>query len=160
VSFTDIPLIASLEKVFPAFSEAQIGRVAVQGQTRTVTAGEVLYEQGDATIPFFVLLTAELEVALPGPGARRVGISGRGRFSGEVNSLSGRRTLFRVQVSRSGDLIELDRSQMMTLVQNDADIGELVLRAFILRRASFVNSGVGGRRPRLRLRRHRGRASC
>jgi thioredoxin reductase (NADPH) len=107
-----------------------------------VTAGEVLYEQGDAAIPFFVLLTAELEVALPGP-SRHVGISGRGRFSGEVNSISGRRTLFRVQVSRSGDLIELDRRQMMTLVQNDAEIGEIVLRAFILRRASFVNSGVG-----------------
>ena len=142
MSFTDIPLIAPLEKVFPAFSDAQIDRVAVHGRTRTVTAGEVLYEQGDAAIPFFVLLTAELEVALPGP-SRHVGISGRGRFSGEVNSISGRRTLFRVQVSRSGDLIELDRRQMMTLVQNDAEIGEIVLRAFILRRASFVNSGVG-----------------
>ena len=143
MSFTDIPMTAPLESVFPAFSDAQIDRVAAHGRMRTVTAGEVLYEQGAAAIPFFVLLTAELEVVLPGPGSRRVGISGRGRFSGEINSLSGRRTLFRVQVSRSGDLIELDRSQMMTLVQNDAEIDEIILRAFILRRASFISNGTG-----------------
>ena len=143
MSFTDIPLTAPLENVFPAFSDAQIDRVAAHGKTRTVSTGEVLYEQGAATIPFFVLLDAEVEVVLPGPDLRRVGISGRGRFSGEINSLSGRRTLFRLQASRSGDVIELDRSQMMMLVQNDAEIGETVLRAFILRRASFVSSGVG-----------------
>jgi|SRR5579862_1343947 len=144
MSFTDVPLVAPREKVFPTLSEAQIERIQARGRVRTVAAGEILVEQGDAAIPFFVILSAELEAVRPTEfGKRIITLNGRGQFSGELNTLSGRATMFRVQVSQAGELVELTREQMMALVQGDEEIGEIVMRAFILRRAGLVKGEVG-----------------
>jgi thioredoxin reductase (NADPH) len=72
-----------------------------------------------------------------------VTVHGSGQFTGEVNMLSGRRSLFRVRAIKQGKVIELDRTHMMTLVQTDAELGEIVMRAFILRRVELVADGVG-----------------
>jgi thioredoxin reductase (NADPH) len=139
-----IALAGSLEKVFPSLSEAQIKRVAAYGTRRTVQTGEVLYEQGIANAPFFVLLSAELEAVRPTElGKRLVALRGRGQFTGEVNALSGRATVLQIDVTKSGEVIELDRPALLRLVQTDAEIGEIIMRAFILRRVGLVSSGIG-----------------
>ncbi|HEY1868905.1 MAG TPA: FAD-dependent oxidoreductase, partial [Candidatus Cybelea sp.] len=144
MSFTEIPLVGERDKVFPTLSEAQIERVKARGRVRAITAGEILVEQGDAGIPFFVLLSGELEAVRPAElGKRVITLSGRGQFSGELNTLSGRSTMFRVQVSQAGELVELHRDAMMALVQGDEEIGEIVMRAFILRRAGLLKGDVG-----------------
>src|SRR5215472_14961453 len=127
MSFTDVPLVAPREKVFPALSEAQIERVRARGRVRSVADGEILVEQGDSGIPFFVLLSGELEAVRPTDlGKRVITLSGRGQFSGEFNTLSGRATMFRLHVSKGGEVLELHRDEMMALVQGDEEIGEIV----------------------------------
>lgn len=144
MSFTDVPLVGPPDEVFPALSEAQIERVKARGRVRRLSAGEVLVEQGDATIPFFVILSGELEAVRPTDlGKRVITLNVRGQFTGEINTLSGRATMFRVEASQPSEVIELDRSQMMALVQGDAEIGEIIVRAFILRRAGLVLGQVG-----------------
>lgn len=139
-----VPLAAPQEEVFPSLTDAQIERVERYGRRRKVTAGEVLIEQGDASIPFFVILDGEIEAVLPADlGKHLVTIGGRGQFNGEINTLSGRSAIFQVRVSKGGEFIELDRHQMMSLVQNDSEIGEIVMRAFIMRRLGFLNAGIG-----------------
>lgn len=141
---TSIPLSGSLEKIFPSLTEAQIERVAAHGARRSVQAGEVLYEQGTANVPFFVLLTAELEAVRPTElGKRLIDLRGRGQFTGEINALSGRRSLLQIAVTKAGDVIELDRQGLLMVVQTDAEIGELIMRAFILRRMGLITSGTG-----------------
>ena len=142
---TSIPLFgSSLEKVFPSLSAAQIERVASRGKKRAVKAGEVLYEQGAANVPFFVLLSAELEAFRPTQlGKRLIELRGRGQFTGEINALTGRRALLQISVTKSGDVVELDRQGLLGLVQGDAEIGEIIMRAFILRRVGLVTSGIG-----------------
>ena len=109
-----------------------------------MTAGEILIEQGDATRLFYILLSAEIEAVRPTElGKGIVTLSGRGQFSGEINSLSGRRAMFRIQARAGGELVELDRAQMMSLIQTDAEIGEIVTRAFIWRRVAFARAGTG-----------------
>jgi thioredoxin reductase (NADPH) len=66
-----------------------------------------------------------------------------GQFTGEVNMISGRRALFRARVREAGEVIELNREQTVALVQNDAEISEILMRAFILRRVELVASGMG-----------------
>ena len=140
---TDIALAGSLEHVFPNLTAAQIERAAAHGSKRTVSAGEVLYQQGTANVPFFVLLSAELEAVRPTElGKRLIELRGRGQFSGEINSLSGRRALLQISVTKAGDVIELDRRALQTLVQTDAEIGEIVMRAFILRRIGLFTSKI------------------
>jgi thioredoxin reductase (NADPH) len=66
-----------------------------------------------------------------------------GQFTGEVGTLSGRRTMFRVRATKPGKVIELDRQHMLTLIQTDAELGEILMRAFILRRVELIAAGVG-----------------
>ena len=87
---------------------------------------------------------AFLEIVRPWcAGETLVTIHGPGQFTGEVNMLSGRRTLVRMRVTKPGNVIELDRQHMMALIQTDAELGEILTRAFILRRVELIAAGVG-----------------
>ena len=135
---------AHVEQIFPKLTPAQIRRIAARGHMRAMERGEVLYEQGDSAVPFFVVVSGELEVVRPlVPVETLVTVHGPGQFTGEVGTLSGRRTLFRVRSTKPGKVIELDRQHMLALVQSDAELGEILTRAFILRRVELVAAGVG-----------------
>src|SRR5215831_9229898 len=131
-----LPLTSSrIEQIFPILTPAQINRIAVHGQMRAIEPGKVLVEQGDSTVPFFVVVSGELEIVRPSGAAEPlVTIHGPGQFTGEVNMLSGRRTLVRMRATKPSKVIELDRQPMMALIQTDAELGEILTRAFILRR--------------------------
>src|SRR5215204_2344043 len=132
------------EQIFPTLTPAQIRRIASHGHMRTMQRGEVLVEQGDKEVPFFVVVSGEVEIVRPSGAAETlITVHGPGQFSGEVNMLSGRRALFRMRAAKAGELIELDRQHMLALVQTDAELGEIMMRAFILRRVELVAAGVG-----------------
>ena len=129
-----------LSRYFPA----QISRIAVHGHIRAIHPDELLVEQGESAVPFFVVVSGEIEIVRPSGAAETlVTIHGPGEFTGEVNMLSGRRTLVRMRATRPGEVIELDRQHMMALIQTDAELGEILTRAFILRRVELVAAGVG-----------------
>jgi thioredoxin reductase (NADPH) len=135
---------ARIEQIFPKLTLKQIRRITPHGRTRTTKRGEVLYEQGYSAAPFFVVVSGELEVLRPsGAVETLVAVHHSGQFTGEVSTLSGRRTMFRVRVTKPGKVIEVDRRHMLTLVQTDAELGEILMRAFILRRAELITAGVG-----------------
>jgi thioredoxin reductase (NADPH) len=140
-----IPIISSrIEKIFPKLTPVQLSRIATRGHVRSMDEGEVLYEQGRKAVPFFVVISGELEVVRPSiPVETLVTNYESGQFTGEVGTLSGRRSLFRVRASKPGKVIELDRQQMLGLVQTDAELGEILMRAFILRRVELIAAGVG-----------------
>ncbi len=135
---------ARIEHIFPKLTPTQIRRITPHGHTRTTKRGEVLYEQGDSASSFFVVVSGELEVLRPsGTVDTLVTVHHSGQFTGEVGTLSGRRTMFRLRVTKPGKVIELDRQHMLTLVQTDAELGEILMKAFILRRAELITAGVG-----------------
>jgi thioredoxin reductase (NADPH) len=140
-----LPLTSSrIEKIFPKLTPAQIDRIAAHGHIRSVQSGEVLIEQGHSAAPFFVVVSGELEVVRPSvPVETLVTIYESGQFTGEVGTLSGRRSLFRVRATKPSKIIELDRQQMLALIQTDAELGEILMRAFILRRVELIAAGVG-----------------
>src|SRR5215203_6201537 len=140
-----LPLSSSrIEKIFPKLTPEQIDRTAAYGRTRSVQPGEVLIEQGDTSVPFFVVITGEVEIVRPfGDRETLVTVHGYGEFTGEVNMLSGRRSFFRARATKPGKVIELDHQQMQTLVQTDAEISDILMRAFILRRVELIAAGVG-----------------
>ena len=140
-----LPMTSSrIEKIFPKLTPAQISRIAAHGHIRSVQPGEVLMEQGDASVPFFVVITGEVEIVRPfGAHETLVTVHGSGQFTGEVNMLSGRRSLIRARATKPGKVIELHHQQVLTLVQTDAELGEILMRAFILRRVELIAAGVG-----------------
>src|ERR687889_530527 len=140
-----LPLTSSrIEKIFPKLIPAQIDRIAAHGHIRSVQPGEVLIEQGDTSVPFFVVITCEVEIVRPFDAYETlVTVHGSGEFTGEVNMLSGRRSFFRARATKPGKVIELDHQQMLTLVQTDAELSDILMRAFILRRVELIAAGVG-----------------
>ena len=61
-----LPLTSSrIEKIFPKLTPAQISRIAVHGHVRSVQSGEVIIEQGDTSVPFFIVTTGEVEIVRP-----------------------------------------------------------------------------------------------
>src|SRR5581483_2813557 len=142
------PLIPSIssraDHIFPKLTTAQIARIAVHGRVRPTTEGELLVDQGDKVVPFFVVKTGEIEIVRPnGPTEMLITVHGPNQFTGEVNMLSGRRALARMRVRQSGEVIELDREHLLNLIQTDAELSEILMRAFILRRVELVAHGMG-----------------
>jgi thioredoxin reductase (NADPH) len=140
-----LPLKSSmLEQIFPTLTPAQISRIAPHGHVRPMQGGEVIVEQGDRNVPFFVVVSGEVEIVRPSDDVEMLlTAQGPGQFIGEVNNLSGRPAVVRVRATKQGELIELDRQHMLSLLQTDADLGEIMMRAFLLRRAELVSAGVG-----------------
>ena len=140
-----LPLTKSRrEKIFPKLTPVQISRIEPHGRIRSVQLGEVLIEQGDTSVPFFVVITGEIEIVRPfGTQETLITIHTDGQFTGEVNMLSGRRSLVRARVTKPGKVIELDHQQMLSLVQTDAELSGIFMRAFILRRVELIAAGVG-----------------
>ena len=132
------------ERVFPVLTPPQIARIAAHGRRRQTAHGEVLVDVGDKTVPFFVVVRGELEALRRATGKETAIVAlGPGQFSGEASLIVGRRSLARIRVSEAGEVIELDRAQLLALVQTDAELSEILMRAFLLRRTALIAGEVG-----------------
>ncbi len=131
-------------RMFPTLSAEQIAHLATHGVTRPIARGQVLIEAGDSVVPFFVVTSGKIEVIRPSKrGDTLVAVHGPGKFTGEANMIIGRRSLTRAQVADSGEVIELTRDQLLGVVQTDAAISEILMRAFIYRRLDLAAHGIG-----------------
>ncbi|MEA2750025.1 MAG: thioredoxin reductase [Myxococcales bacterium] len=126
--------------MFPALTSAQVDRISRIGRRRDVHAGEVLFDWGEQNTAFFVVLTGEMQVVRRiGEREEPVGVHGSGQFTGEINMLSARRSLARGRMISDGSVIQVDRDGLRALVQRDAELSEILMRAFILRRVALMS---------------------
>src|SRR5580704_5265715 len=140
-----LPVTAEQEaRMFPTLAPEHITHLATHGVVRPITRGQVLIEAGDSTVPFFVVTSGKIEVIRPSErGDTLVAVHGPGKFTGEANMIIGRRSLTRARVAESGEVIELTRDQLLGVVQTDAAISEILMRAFIYRRLDLAAHGIG-----------------
>jgi len=142
------PLIPSAldarTQAFPLLTPAQIERIRPMGRSRTVHSGEILFQPDDTAVPFFVLLSGQMEIVQPTlDGERVVTTHGPGGFTGEMTMISGQRCLVRGRVTEPGEFLELSGDALRALVAKDAELSEILMRAFILRRLELVRQGYG-----------------
>src|SRR5260221_2699578 len=128
-----------LEPAFPVLTPPQIERIAARGRSRTVERGDVLIREGDLVVPFFVVRRGAIEIVLLGSTGAEIPIvtHGAGQFTGEVNMLSGRRTMVTARATEACELVCLTRERLLDLVQTDAELSDIIMRAFILRRIAL-----------------------
>jgi thioredoxin reductase (NADPH) len=138
-----LPPPAVPDHMFPTLTPVQLARIASHGHARQVQRGEVLIEPGEQTTRFFVVTAGQVEIVRPSGADDIVAVLRPGQFTGEINMLSGRRGFVRIRVSESGAVIQLDREQVVSLVQTDSELSEVLLRAFILRRVEIIARGIG-----------------
>ncbi len=130
------------DQMFPRLTEKQLGRVCRVGVKRPVRAGDILYEPGERHTSFFVVVEGGVEVVRQlDQREDLITVLGPGEFTGEVNMLSGRRSLARARVVADGLVVEVDRDHLRSLVQGDSELSEILMRAFILRRVALIAAG-------------------
>jgi thioredoxin reductase (NADPH) len=134
----------SVERMFPTLSAAQIARLAEAGRLRRVMDGEVLVAAGERPTHFFVVTAGHLEIIRrAGDGEQVVAATGPGQFTGEMSMLSGRPGLVEVRAGEAGEVIDVDRDCLLSIVQTDSELSEILMRAFILRRVELIAQGLG-----------------
>jgi len=132
-----------VSEMFPRLTPAQMERVAAHGRRRSIQRGDILVEVGQPSVPFFVVVSGEIQVMRRSVGLESIITAHtRGHFTGEVTMLSGRPAIVDIRVSEDGEVIEMERAHMLALVQNDAELGQIIMRAFILRRLSLIAHGL------------------
>jgi thioredoxin reductase (NADPH) len=130
------------QQVFPQLTAEQIARIAPLGTRRTIRSGELLFDQGAENAPFYVVIRGALALVRPHcTGENPITVLVPGEFTGEMNLLTGRRSLVRTRAAEDGEVLELRPEALRTIVQTDSELSELLMRAFILRRVSLMAAG-------------------
>jgi thioredoxin reductase (NADPH) len=130
------------DRLYPTLTPAQLARIAPHGRRRSVGQGEVLLQAGESPTRFFVVLAGRIDVVRPSATEEIVVSFGPGMFTGEATMLSGRRGLAQVRAGVDGEVIEVGRDDLMTLIQTDAELSTIFMRAFILRRVELIARSV------------------
>src|SRR6266446_2946878 len=134
-------------QMFPKLTFAQLARLERQGTPLQTRAGEILAELGDPPRGVFVVAAGSVEALAPPSAAQAASgyellyLLSPGDFTGEMSTLRGTPALVRVRVREAGSVLLIDAEQLRRIVQNDAELSELFMRAFILRRMSVIESG-------------------
>jgi thioredoxin reductase (NADPH) len=128
------------DQIFPRLTPAQIARLEPHGKRVAIRTGEVLSQPGDRGGRMLVVLSGSLEVVRPGiAGEELVVVHMPGHFAGELSMLRGAGALVRVRVRESGEVLAIEAEELRAIVQTDAELSELLMRAFILRRVGLID---------------------
>jgi len=133
---------------FPRLRETQLSMVKrfAHDPARSFAPGESLFEVGDHCVPTWFLLSGSVE-AFGRDGFDDVTALRElesGQFTGELNELADRPSLTSAKAGSSGCVaLPLNATRLRALIVGSAELGELIMRAFILRRVGLLERGVG-----------------
>jgi thioredoxin reductase (NADPH) len=130
--------------MFLRFSDAEIERLSRFGEQRSYKTGEMLAKRGEVGPGLMLILSGRVDVTQPNGGeARHIVTHERGNFMGELAQLSGRPYLVDEQALTDVEAIAIQADRLRALLIAEADLGERIMRALILRRVGLIESGAG-----------------
>lgn len=137
---------ARRERMFPELSSAEIERLRRFGQTRRYASGEKLFVTGEIAPGMFVLKSGSVEVRRRDPFGHLALIvqQGPGQFVAEVGQLSGQPALVDVYALSDIDTLLISSENLRAVVIAEADLGDRIMQALILRRVTLIEAGSGG----------------
>ena len=133
-------------QAFPRLTEDQASRVAHYGAHERLSAGTRVFERGQRSVDFFLVLGGAIEVfdALP-DGSPHIITTHRARqFTGEMDLFNDRQILVSGRTAGDSEVVRVRRADFRRLVAAETDIGEIIMRAYILRRVGLIRRGTGG----------------
>jgi thioredoxin reductase (NADPH) len=131
-------------QMFPQLTPLQIARLEAHGVHRRIAKGEILAQPGDRNLPLLVVLSGTIEVVQSGlAGEVLVVVHTAGSFTGEMSTLHGVGSLVRSRVRDEGEVLAIAEDHLRAIIQTDAELSEVFMRAFILRRVGLIQSQAG-----------------
>ena len=132
---------------YPRLSGDQIATLEAGGIRRAVTRGEILIREGTQNNFLYVILTGRVAIFTTDEwGERRIlRVHGPGRFLGELGDIEGQAAFYTAEVVEPGEVLVVDAQLVRTLVAQDPVLSDLILHAYLLRRALLIQAGGGFR---------------
>jgi thioredoxin reductase (NADPH) len=136
-------------QMFPVFDAGQIetAKRFASGPAREFAPGDIVFEVGERQAPAWLVLKGSIDVLRRDGLNREAAITTHhaGQFSGELSQLSGRETLAQGMAGAEGcTALPFDAAHVRALIIGSAEIGEILMRAFILRRMGLLEAGEKG----------------
>jgi thioredoxin reductase (NADPH) len=137
---------ARFEQMFPELEPDEIERLERFGEIRAYGAGEHLVQSGERSPGIFVILSGEVEVTQRDAFGREQSIvkHHRGHFVGELAQLSDRPALVDARATRPVGVLVISSSRLRDVLIAEAELGERIMRALILRRVGLIESSTSG----------------
>jgi thioredoxin reductase (NADPH) len=132
------------DQMFPKLTPGQMSRLEKHGQRIATYAGDILVQAGTRQASVFVVVSGSVEVRMHDQSSELlVFLLTAGDFGGEMSTLRRSAALTTLRVREGGAALAIDTEQIRNLVQTDAELSELFMRAFILRRVALISTGGG-----------------
>ncbi|MEI9429178.1 FAD-dependent oxidoreductase [Mesorhizobium sp. Cs1299R1N3] len=137
---------ARRDQAFPTLAEADIDRMRRFGEASAYAAGAHIFEAGDVSPGLIVVLSGKVDITQDGKLGRRETIvtHGPGSFVGELAQLSARPSLVNAQAAEPVEAFVISSQRLRDLMVQEANLGERIMRALILRRVGLLESGTIG----------------
>lgn len=134
------------DQILPVLSDDEIERARASGEARFHRAGERLFEAGDEVPGMFVLLKGSILVSSRDAlgAAQPIAEMTPGMFLAEIGQLAGQPALVDAEAKEDLETLLIPPERLRALVIAEAELGERIMRALILRRALLIDSGAGG----------------
>ncbi len=133
-------------QMFPVLNAADMERVYRFGKRMTVAKGEMLVRAGDKSRGMFLMLSGRIELTQRDGLGNRVPLRvyGPGEFMAEAGTLTGAPVLVDITALEDSDGYLVPSDQLRALIIAEADLGERIMRALILRRVALIQAGASG----------------
>src|SRR5207244_2274404 len=133
-------------QMFPVLQPAEIERVRRFGKVRSYGAGEALAKVGEAALVLTISLGGNVVITQHDHSGSRTAIvtHGPGAFMGELAQLAGRPALIDAHAKEPVEALIIPPDQLRALLIAEAELGERIMRALILRRVGLLETGAGG----------------
>jgi len=141
----DIEETPDLQGAYPRLDDAQLTTLAEAGRRRAVQPEEILFREGERDCDFFVILAGKVAVVegRGTPEERLIGVHGRGRFLGELGLLTGESSFYTAITVEAGEVLAMPVERLKEIISRDSALGDLIVRAYLTRRAILIDLGVG-----------------
>jgi thioredoxin reductase (NADPH) len=128
---------------FPVLSAADQAALTARGKLREMRAGEILWKEGDRNLCFNLVLEGAVEITGHQKGVpQTVVIHHAGQFTGDVDVVSGRAVLVSGRVIEDSKIVQLSAAELLRAVGELPELGEIILKAFLMRRTLLIGEGM------------------
>ncbi len=128
----------------PTLSHEMAARVAAFGTEGALPAGTLVFERGQRSVDFFLVLQGKIEIFDLEHGVPKVfTVHGERQFTGELDLFNDRQVLVSGRAGVDSRVVRIQRTAFRRMVAAEPDIGEIIMRAFILRRVGLIRHTQG-----------------